>query len=95
MAERMVDRICPILVLGLRRNVQPRLILGCYANAVGSHRSLVNSFRSGELDWSVARYVQVKEAKKTLMSARNSSCGMRRREGGGCVPGGGEGIYRQ
>ena len=94
MAERIVDRICPILVLGLRRNVQ-RLILGCYANAVGSHRSLVKSFRSGELDWSVARYVQVKEAKKTLMSARNSSCGMRRREGGGCVPGGGEGIYRQ
>ena len=94
MAERIVDRICPILVLGLRRNVQ-RLISGCYANAVGSHRSLVKSFRSGELDWSVARYVQVKEAKKTLISARNSSCGMRRREGGRVRPGGGEGIYRQ
>ena len=59
------------------------MISGCYATFIGSNRSLVRSPLAGYLGGSVARYVKVKEAEKSLMSAQNSSFEVRRRGGVG------------
>ena len=80
MAERKVDRFRPNLILGLSSKVET-VISGCYATFIGSNRSLVRSPLAGYLGGSVARYVKVKEAEKSLMSAQNSSFEVRRRAG--------------
>ena len=78
MVERKVDRFRPNLILGLSSKVET-VISGCYATFIGSNRSLVRSPLAGYLGGSVARYVKVKEAEKSLMSAQNSSFEVRRR----------------